>query len=204
MKRPTCTVEGCDRPNKARGMCQTHYMQFKRGAPVTPEIKTRSRDFGPVCTVEGCEGAEVAKGLCGMHSVRMKRHGTLDRPVRTKLQKPCGFPGCDQPLYYGGYCHRHIARHKKWETFGLPLEKYAEMGESQKWLCAICDMPETSPATVSREIKELCVDHCHDTNVIRGLLCNNCNRGLGLFRDSPELLRKAAAYLDPHKVGDLV
>ena len=39
------------------------------------------------------------------------------------------------------------------------------------------------------------VDHCHKTNKIRGMLCNHCNRGLGHFRDDPELLEFARIYL---------
>jgi hypothetical protein len=39
------------------------------------------------------------------------------------------------------------------------------------------------------------LDHCHDRNVIRGWLCNNCNSGLGNFKDRPDLIRKALTYL---------
>jgi hypothetical protein len=50
--------------------------------------------------------------------------------------------------------------------------------------CVICGSTE-----------ELVVDHCHKTNTIRGMLCNHCNRGLGHFRDDPELLEFARIYL---------
>ena len=41
-----------------------------------------------------------------------------------------------------------------------------------------------------------CIDHDHSTNKIRGVLCSHCNRGLGIFKDNPEILREAARYLE--------
>lgn len=45
---------------------------------------------------------------------------------------------------------------------------------------------------------ETAIDHCHNTNKVRGWLCQRCNRGLGIFNDSPSLLRKAANYLESY------
>lgn len=56
---------------------------------------------------------------------------------------------------------------------------------SQKGKCGICD----------RNNRTLCVDHCHQHQHLRGLLCGPCNSGLGFFEDSPELLLRAALYL---------
>ena len=46
--------------------------------------------------------------------------------------------------------------------------------------------------------RALAIDHCHSTHKLRGLLCGNCNNGLGRFQDDPALLRKAAEYLETH------
>lgn len=43
---------------------------------------------------------------------------------------------------------------------------------------------------------KLVVDHCHDTGIVRGLLCHNCNRALGLFKDKIEVLKNAIKYLE--------
>lgn len=44
--------------------------------------------------------------------------------------------------------------------------------------------------------QELSIDHCHTRQVFRGMLCSRCNRGLGYFKDRPDLLRQAAEYLE--------
>ncbi len=76
--------------------------------------------------------------------------------------------------------------------YGISVEQYAEVVARQGGVCRICKMTPTG----SRENgKVLHVDHDHSTGKIRGLLCSHCNRGLGHFRDSSDLLLKAAAYL---------
>ena len=74
--------------------------------------------------------------------------------------------------------------------FGITLEKYQSMAEKQDGKCAICNKEEDC-----KRNKVLCVDHDHDTGEIRGLLCNTCNRGLGLFKDSVDSLQAAIKYL---------
>lgn len=206
MKRPTCTVEGCDRPNKARGYCQTHYMQYQRGVPITPIIKVRVRDRDPICTVDGCDKPEQSNGLCGMHLQRTYRHGSTDFRSRQTNgpRRPCGFPDCDRPMYYGGYCQKHIMRSRKAQGHGLTTERYIEMLQSQNFVCAICEEPETTKSSDSGEARELAIDHCHETGIVRGLLCGFCNRGIGLLKDNPARIRKAADYIERFKVGDLV
>jgi hypothetical protein len=90
-------------------------------------------------------------------------------------------------------CRRRISRKSK---FGMTNVQYRKMIESQNGLCAICGNPETT--TRGRRLKELSVDHNHETGTVRELLCAACNTGIGLLKDSPELLRKAAVYLEKH------
>ena len=71
--------------------------------------------------------------------------------------------------------------------FGITEEQYLEMLQRQDGRCAICRLKFTV---------RLHVDHCHETKAIRGLLCEKCNRGLGMFKDNPEALRRAANYLE--------
>lgn len=78
-------------------------------------------------------------------------------------------------------------------VFGLTLEEYERRQAAQGGVCAIC---QRTNAWNRREGDLLVVDHCHESNVVRGLLCHACNQALGLFRDDPELLRVAARYLE--------
>lgn len=58
------------------------------------------------------------------------------------------------------------------------------------------DIVETvTECVICGSTEKLVVDHCHTTNQVRGMLCNHCNRGLGHFRDNPQLLEFARIYL---------
>lgn len=76
--------------------------------------------------------------------------------------------------------------------YNLDPDDYELWSEMQDHVCAIC----------GAEQDPLCVDHDHEAEergvmIVRGLLCNRCNMGIGLFRDDPDLLKSAAEYLDP-------
>jgi len=83
------------------------------------------------------------------------------------------------------------------KNFGMTLEEYEKKLEEQKHCCAICGRKETLSSN-KKTADRLSVDHDHKTKRCRGLICHHCNRGLGLFRDDPEVLEKAAAYLRKH------
>lgn len=61
--------------------------------------------------------------------------------------------------------------------------------------CFICDMKFTKVERGKRMFNIPYVDHCHTTGKVRGILCGNCNTGLGHFKDSPMLLQRAIEYL---------
>jgi hypothetical protein len=85
-------------------------------------------------------------------------------------------------------------RHRLKKNFGLTEAEYDRMLEGQNGLCAICGQAETA-RWKGRTIR-LGVDHCYQTGRVRGLLCNQCNRALGCFKDSVDYLRSAIAYLE--------
>jgi ribosomal protein L37E len=85
-------------------------------------------------------------------------------------------------------------RHELKRKFGITEEQYNEMLKRQKNVCAICHFPERRVR--QGQLLPLCVDHDHETGQVRGLLCHDCNTGLGKFGDEPDTLRRAAEYIE--------
>jgi hypothetical protein len=84
--------------------------------------------------------------------------------------------------------------------FGLSPEEYEMMIERQGGVCPICDtqLPHhlTTGTGKAPGATWSCVDHDHSTGAVRGLLCNLCNNGLGMFKDNIQQLERAIAYLN--------
>ena len=68
---------------------------------------------------------------------------------------------------------------------GITVDEYRAVLAKSNGVCPICEQPIDKPN----------IDHCHASMQIRGVLCTRCNSGLGQFRDSPEILQRAARYL---------
>lgn len=90
------------------------------------------------------------------------------------------------------------------KRYGFAPGEYDAMLAAQGGVCAICGKAETSKSNHGG-LLPLAVDHDHESGLVGALLCHNCNKGLGSFRDDPELLRAAADYLNSvrprHRVG---
>ena len=88
----------------------------------------------------------------------------------------------------------HIER-----RYGLDECGYFELLNKQNNKCGICGITEEDfllTTGIKRKITKFFVDHDHNTNEIRGLLCDKCNRGIGLLNDNIDTLRNAVAYLE--------
>lgn len=89
--------------------------------------------------------------------------------------------------------HRYQQRNAHYKReFGITLQEYEDKLAKQNFACAICGvkLPTSGPLTH--------LDHDHKHGMLRDFLCTNCNRGLGHFQDSVEILKKAADYLNTH------
>jgi len=71
--------------------------------------------------------------------------------------------------------------------YDISMENYIEMINKQHNKCKSCGC--------DFDIKRVCIDHDHETGIVRGLLCNQCNSGLGMFKDNIYSLLKAIDYL---------
>ena len=87
--------------------------------------------------------------------------------------------------------------------FGMTANQYDELLSKQGGRCAICNETETVTRR-DRPIQRLCVDHCHTSEKVRGLLCQRCNRAIGLCKDNPHLLKSMAMYLERADTGYVV
>ena len=78
----------------------------------------------------------------------------------------------------------------RFKTYGITEEQYQEMIVRQGNRCAICHK------TAEENKQALAIDHCHDTGKVRGLLCMQCNLGIGYLNDNINLLADAIKYLN--------
>jgi len=74
-------------------------------------------------------------------------------------------------------------------TFGITADDVDALIEKQGGVCIICGRTPTRLASWH-------VDHCHETGAVRGMLCIDCNQGIGKFHEDPDRLRAAADYLE--------
>lgn len=123
------------------------------------------------------------------------------KTFRLKGRQPCacgapavnikGSPRCDECRIAG---QKRTARNRSLYIYGIDQSDYEVMLEAQDGLCGICrtDDPGRGQANFS-------VDHSHENEHVRGLLCHSCNVGIGLLGDNPDRLRAAADYIDSHR-----
>jgi hypothetical protein len=141
------------------------------GHPRTPE-NTTALEHGSACKV--CTRERLKAG----------------RPARTEAQKA-----------------KHAAHNRQWaannpdkvlntrlkKAYGITLGEYNQLVVSQDGCCAVCKVTFTDRAVFGAD--RPVVDHCHVSNKVRGILCSNCNVGIGLLKEDRNVLANAIEYL---------
>ncbi|MEU3252111.1 endonuclease VII domain-containing protein [Streptomyces sp. NPDC006997] len=134
-----------------------------------------------------------------------RRQEALGRPVREKVDVPPGHKlcrSCGETKPHSEW-HRNASAPDGLSTrcktcravqgreghlkrqYGISQAERDQLAASQGGVCCIClvALPEH-------------VDHCHETGRVRGVLCFSCNAALGQFKDRPDVIRRAAAYVE--------
>lgn len=136
----------------------------------------------------------------------LRKEDHIKHPNGSFKEKPCRVCGrafqpdapsrlyCSPECSEEGYDHAYLMR-----TYGMTLNEYRRRLASQEGCCAICRSPGFKMREHHRKL--LVVDHDHATGAIRGLLCHNCNRAIGLLKDDPAIIRQAAAHIETHREG---
>ena len=115
---------------------------------------------------------------------------------KDKACKTCGSiftPANPCNIYCSPSCKGKNAYYKR--NYGITDADLAAMKKEQDNKCYLCHS-EGFLIGKNNHDEKLAVDHCHSTGKVRKLLCHNCNRALGLFKDNPELMRRAADYVE--------
>ena len=119
---------------------------------------------------------------------RCKHPRPLEAFPLTKLKSKRPSNTCEHCWGNGNQRDPKVDRERwlRWK-YGITSVEYDALYILQGGKCAICNVIPTKP---------LVVDHCHATHKVRGLLCSECNKGLGFLKDSVELLGCAIKYLE--------
>lgn len=188
MRSATCHPE---RKHAAKGLCATCYRKsWKPKKPSTchPDRPVRGR------------------GLCNPCYIKLRTSPAFRPEGRPRSEITCGHP--DKKHAGRGLCeacstaarrsvdpeadYRQRRDYFLRAKYGISLNEFSAMWAAQGESCALC----LKPVPIARNRH---VDHCHETGVVRGILCFTCNKGMGMLGDSPSSIRRALAYV----IGEL-
>lgn len=208
-------VKKCSHPDNclekyfSNGYCRIHYNRIRKTGEVGDLNRTRRENRTKVnesCMVEGCIKLQKKYGFCTMHHSRFWENGDTGKAETLKFidtapegYKTCQNKDCEVPIKtieefhtmkdkrtdkyrkvsYCRICTREEIAKRNYKLSKIEFRKLLNKGK-----CEICYKPT-----------DLVVDHCHKTGKVRGLLCNNCNRAIGLLGDNVHSLFNAWLYV---------
>jgi len=148
------------------------------------------------------------KGLCNECYTIYKNSKNFRPEPKIAAVNTCGHP--DKPHVQHGMCGACVTKARRdanrekdrlqrrdyWlrKKYGISIKEFDELFMSQGFVCALCE--KSIPDKRHRH-----VDHCHSTGRVRGILCFNCNKSLGMLGDTPRSLEKALAYLNGERIA---
>lgn len=196
MTQRTCSRDGCDRPHEAKGLCDRHYQQARYAQNPEPK-KARARAYSAAnrdkklaynkayyethrehLMSKGREWYLANKDKVNENNRQRYREAREERLAYQKAYR--ARRKAADPALVAAQERRVYLKAK----YGITPEHYDSLLAKQRGRCAICSAEAT-----------LVVDHDHSNGAIRGLLCHDCNLGLGRFKDDPAVLSHALRYL---------
>ena len=136
-----------------------------------------------------CRLCNIEKPLSAFHKSRRHQAG---------VKNECALCTNDylKKHYHKNKAKTKLSRRRQYYflKYGITYSDYLKLYQSKKGLCDICGNLYKAVGTAPHK-DMLIVDHCHKTNKIRGLLCQKCNQGLGMFKDDIDILVDAQYYL---------
>jgi len=225
MTRKTCNMPGCENIVVSNGLCDKHRLRLQRHGS-TDETRPKDwgkRSNHPLYgTWVWFKKRSAKKGICkewkadfwafvndvgqkpsSDHALRLIDRDGIYEKCNVEWKEMTHAKGEDRKKFACEYARewrinnvdkaRDVSLRK---TFNITLVQYNEMLENQNHACAICGEKETVINYKNSKKINLSVDHCHTTGKIRGLLCVNCNKGLGHFKDNKAIMEKAILYLN--------
>jgi hypothetical protein len=198
-----CSIDGCGSPRLARGLCTKHYQRRYRTGSVDIPERSMCR-----CGMRWARYPDLSGEMVCRPCLRGERLASEDERREPGACLQCGEEFAGERRYSeesgrGIFCSRackemyrrqsgRVAaasrKHYYRSKYGLTIAQVEAMRDGG---CSVCGTSQSEGRWGN-----LHIDHDHATGRVRGVLCNECNFGLGKFKDSPALLRAAAEYLE--------
>lgn len=176
-----CSEDGCDRPSAAKGLCRTCYGRIWARNKVASDAQAadRKREINRKwASGRPIRDVTVSEKRCGTcKEVKSADEFYRQRQGGDGLQAVC--KSCSK------LNQEKIGLARRCKIRGITVAQYHALVAQQNGLCGVCKRRPASD-----------LDHCHESNRFRGLLCAACNRILGTVQDDASLLRALADYLD--------
>jgi hypothetical protein len=196
-----CIEEGCERTaGKARTQrCPSHWRQ---------NLNTKRLAAGDLCKIDECGRPRFdATGFCRPHARQWRQHGEIVSVATRRVHPIEERDGlrrcrtCRQWKEPGKFIRQRSSECRRClelpVRYGITFDQFELLFATQGSVCAICgtDAP-------GGKWQQWAIDHDHGCcsktpacgRCVRGILCNNCNMGIGYFADSADRLTKAATY----------
>lgn len=178
-----CSIDGCDRKHKAKGLCKTCYRKLLLA---NPSLSAR------VCSVEGCGKPHDSRGMCVDHY--SKWLASLPHVKKRRAARESRWRIDNR--------QEHVALFRKDldNKNGFTTQLVAGLITAQMGKCAICTVAlegiTTPRAKCGGRARGMHRDHCHATGTARGILCGICNIAVGNYEKHQ---RPAGLRIDPYE-----